>query len=297
MRPDCLNTSPTNKVALEDLLKLKRAERPGSEFWVRFEEDLRAKQLAAIVAKRPWWQLEVGRWPAALWRLRVPVGATAVLALGFLTLREYRFAGRSLPMSDGSQTAMGSPVAVSEISDVADPVDSPAVLESRAGVISVPEVSVAQVSVSNEAPKRVDSSSRVASGMIPWVGDASLIAAPTGETSSTPTLVESMPTAALAMIGGNLLAEGLAVAKRDFGGIKSRTAPVEPLSQVASQVSGTRRAWLASYVPSNEKSESFFKSTLDAVRERATSRLNDEQLYNNVSRLGAATNGGLKLSF
>ena len=38
-------------VSLEDLLRLKRAERPAPEFWVQFERELRAKQLAALVTQ------------------------------------------------------------------------------------------------------------------------------------------------------------------------------------------------------------------------------------------------------
>lgn len=48
--------NPSEKPTLEELIRLKRAERPPAEFWKRFEEELRAKQLAAIVEPRPWWQ-------------------------------------------------------------------------------------------------------------------------------------------------------------------------------------------------------------------------------------------------
>jgi hypothetical protein len=48
--------SGPSKPSLDELLRVKRAERPPSEFWKRFEDELRAKQLAAIVAPRPWWQ-------------------------------------------------------------------------------------------------------------------------------------------------------------------------------------------------------------------------------------------------
>ena len=44
-----------SKVTIEDLLRLKRAERPGPEFWVNFEQELRQKQLTALVQKRRWW--------------------------------------------------------------------------------------------------------------------------------------------------------------------------------------------------------------------------------------------------
>jgi hypothetical protein len=77
-----------NPVTLEDLLRLKRAERPAAEFWDRFDRELRTKQLAALVERTPWWK----RLPqlASVFLRPLPLGAAAVLALSFVTLREYR---------------------------------------------------------------------------------------------------------------------------------------------------------------------------------------------------------------
>jgi len=44
--------NPPSRVTLEDLLCLKRAERPPPEFWSEFERELRQKQLAALVERR-----------------------------------------------------------------------------------------------------------------------------------------------------------------------------------------------------------------------------------------------------
>lgn len=85
--------SESGKVSLGELLQLKRAERPAPEFWARFEQDLRTKQLAAIVEKRPWWvALRLPRATRALgqWQLQLPLGAAAVLALSFVVVGEYR---------------------------------------------------------------------------------------------------------------------------------------------------------------------------------------------------------------
>ncbi|MDD3179844.1 MAG: hypothetical protein PHQ04_05760 [Opitutaceae bacterium] len=75
------------KITVEDLLRLKRAERPSEEFWTTFERELREKQLAALVKKERWWQgfsRSLLR-PAAC----LPVGAAAVLALTFVSLKYY----------------------------------------------------------------------------------------------------------------------------------------------------------------------------------------------------------------
>lgn len=75
-------------VTVEDLLRLKRAERPAAEFWAQFDRELRAKQLAALVEKRPWWQ----RLPALLPAWRRPLltlgGASAALVVAFVSVRE-----------------------------------------------------------------------------------------------------------------------------------------------------------------------------------------------------------------
>lgn len=74
----------SSKVTLEDLLRLKRAEKPGPEFWVNFEQELRQKQLTALVQKRRWWH-EV---PVLLnRRFYVPAGAAAIVAFTLVTVR------------------------------------------------------------------------------------------------------------------------------------------------------------------------------------------------------------------
>jgi len=77
-------------VSLEELLRIKRAERPSAEFWAKWEKELRTKQLAAILDKRPWWYDVLPRFIHTLARYQRPVGASAVLALTFLGVYEYQ---------------------------------------------------------------------------------------------------------------------------------------------------------------------------------------------------------------
>jgi len=90
MKPD--NDQP--KVTLEQLLRVKRAEKPSPEFWAQFERQLRVKQLAAIVEPRPWWApfIRVG---SRLARYQMPVGAAAVVVLTLLAVRQYDTASPS----------------------------------------------------------------------------------------------------------------------------------------------------------------------------------------------------------
>lgn len=79
--------TPSRKPTLEELLRVKRAERPPAEFWKRFEDELRAKQLAAIVAPHRWWQplsaLVPGRRSAAF------AGVGAAVAVAFAAYVRY----------------------------------------------------------------------------------------------------------------------------------------------------------------------------------------------------------------
>jgi hypothetical protein len=74
------------KVTVEDLLRLKRSERPAAEFWTGFERELRQKQLTALLEKRPWWQ-GLPRFLAR--RAYLPVGATAILAFTLVSVKYY----------------------------------------------------------------------------------------------------------------------------------------------------------------------------------------------------------------
>jgi hypothetical protein len=78
------NFEPKSKVSIEDLLRLKRAERPSPEFWANFERELRQKQLTALVKKRHWWHdMAVMLRP----RIYLPAGAAAIVAFTLVTVR------------------------------------------------------------------------------------------------------------------------------------------------------------------------------------------------------------------
>jgi len=119
MKPD--NDQP--KVTLEQLLRVKRAEKPAPEFWAQFERELRVKQLAAIVEPRPWWApfIRVG---SRLARYQIPVGAAAVVALTLLTVRQYDTenpsSSRSLVPQVLSEQAEKRGLALASSADVAE---------------------------------------------------------------------------------------------------------------------------------------------------------------------------------
>ena len=117
--------APRAKVTIEDLLRVKRAERPLPEFWDRFESELRAKQLAAIVGRRPWWRVSA--------RLPLPLGAAAALALTFLAAHEYR--------RPGAQPAAPLPVSPARLA--VTPGSAPADAVSPAAFVAFPVEAIA----------------------------------------------------------------------------------------------------------------------------------------------------------
>jgi hypothetical protein len=113
------------QVTVEDLLRLKRAERPAPEFWSNFERELRQKQLTALLEKRPWWQ-EIPQFIAR--RAYLPVGATAILAFTLVSVKYYAPA----QLAQVENPPAGSPVTVDrEVTASVAPVSSPLVNRSE----------------------------------------------------------------------------------------------------------------------------------------------------------------------
>ena len=108
-------TKESGKVSLEELLRLKRAERPAPEFWQRFEQDLRTKQLAAIIEKRPWWvslRLPQATRALARWQVQLPIGAAAALVVSLAVVGERRVADAPVVDRSTAHTPVSSREAV-----------------------------------------------------------------------------------------------------------------------------------------------------------------------------------------
>jgi hypothetical protein len=122
------NNDQRPRVSLEDLLRLKRAEKPPADFWKGFEQELRQKQLAALLEKRPWWQ-EAPRWAAR--HVYLPMGAAAALAFAFVTLRN----------EENSPQALGETAPPSlERTVAAVPASEPAPTEAPVAAVTEPMV-------------------------------------------------------------------------------------------------------------------------------------------------------------
>jgi hypothetical protein len=134
------------KVTIEELLRLKRAERPAPEFWANFETELRQKQLTALLHKRTWWR-EI---PHFLTRhAYLPVGATAILAFTLVSVK-YSTSGQ---LAQASGPAMGATAAsIPAAPEVA--VTSP--LVNRSVSAPVETVAPAPVAVARVSPGSSD---------------------------------------------------------------------------------------------------------------------------------------------
>jgi len=220
-------------VTLEELLRLKRAEQPPAEFWAQFERGMRAKQLAAIVEPRPWWApfIRIG---ARLSRYQLPVGATAILAITFLTVWEYHPTGAATTFE-------------------------PAVAETSGMAVSAP-ASVKLTAVDSAVGPAMASATVVASGPAQALAAADVQAtqpAATLGTSSHVAVVNS-ELASARYVAENLAAAQAADPQFDqmlgsaLRGVESSPTRAEPLAQIS--VPGNSRrsrilggvTWLAS---------------------------------------------------
>jgi hypothetical protein len=265
-----MNHESKHQIELEDLLRLKRAERPPAEFWSEFDRQLRAKQLAALVGRRPWWQ-SMPRVFGGLGRYRLPIGASAVLAVTLITLRDHR---------TNSTPAAGT-AAVREVT-------------ATAAVVAAPEISAAPVLASDDVVRLgIESAERSADAATALASDATapgelarlvpLLGAGEVAQASSSTTVAAAPAAALP--------KGLlAVAKTFDSGVSSARPTVEPLHQITPPSErGRSRIFTAmiSMTPAEAPSRS---------SDRVIGQLDEERLYDQVRRFGAR-GAGMRISF
>lgn len=274
-------TKPESKrpIAIEDLLRVKRAERPPAEFWTQFDRDLRAKQLAALVARRPWWQRVPTPWPFFA-RHRILLGASAALAITFVSLRGPRTATPTVANAEPVAAAASHAVNQAVTGVV---VGSLAAENTLAGVESALAAPRQDTAVNSSAPAVVAateaaSASDRAFRILPMIGAPG----PVVEFEAPPAagrFVSSGLVAAVPM--GAPLPRVLAASS----GFEARAMParttVEPLQQMTSPTE-SRRARMHTAMVSTKSMESSARTT-----QRVANRIEEERLYDQVNRIGA----------
>lgn len=262
-----MNQDSKRQVTLEDILRLKRAERPPAEFWEQFDRELRAKQLAALVNKRPWWR-SAGAFFAGMRRYNLPLGASAILALSFVAVREYRIDNLPAPVGGAE------PYAGAEIASVISPETS---VENAVRVVSNASaddsgVALATASESALLPVAAESSPTV-------VAQESSGSRAEEEISPSARAIAANLAAAQAAVPA--VTRSLMAPSRGFEGraLPVRVATVEPLQQMTTPAQVRSARLLSAMVAmSNDTSPR---------TERVASRLSGDQLYDVARRLSA----------
>jgi hypothetical protein len=258
------------KVTIEDLLRLKRAERPAAEFWNSFDRELRQKQLSALLEKRPWWH---GLPQRLARRAYLPVGATAILAFTLVSIKYYvpaqvaqagaPSAGAvpasrvmALPQAAAMQVATASSPLVNRTDASAPRLDDRTAVASPAADVSTPsEYNTAELMPVMVAPQEAESPS------------ARSFAA------NLARLEQSEPELVNAVIGSRLSAP-----------VRAQTASMQT-SELASVPtdSSKRSRILAQY---SDRQLSPEPTAPEIVRERLVRRLADPEITDRISRLG-----------
>lgn len=258
------NNRTKPQVTVEDLLRLKRAEQPDPEFWHQFEREMHAKQLAAIVEPRPWWAPFI-RMGSRMARYQLPVGATAILALTFLTVREYR-----LPETTDTQFFAESIVA-------AAPVSSTEINPSFVAETKAPEISAENSIV--EADVVVTASMEVAAEPTPSVAQAQpeSVYSPAQEAIAANLAAVEAKTPELARLIARVSGVDEIINPR------TPTKVTDPLARVQAP-SDSRRAsrLLATALPVNYSSSPDSHGGMTRVDRRLT----EDRVYDSISRIG-----------
>ena len=119
------NNSHEKEVKVEDLLRLKRAERPGEVFWNTFDRELHQRMLQTLVKKDPWY-VQVLRGVSGRIAQTAAVGAAAAFlalmvmrpALVDLTRANGANGAYSALQKDASDLVNSAPVVDAAISDL-----------------------------------------------------------------------------------------------------------------------------------------------------------------------------------
>jgi hypothetical protein len=266
---------------------LKRAERPPQEFWTRFESELRAKQLAAIVARRPWWA-GYARFFGAVARHPLPVGAAAALAFSILGYQGYQLAAhrRSIgPVDDSSRLAQAALPAEDASAYAAEDAEDAAAASSS---IARPSGAVlaANRAMDSAAPAALRDNPPAAGR------ENSFDAGWPGRTlsPSARSIAVNLATAQAAdpQIGRNFLSLSRTL---DAGLVPERRRVTEPLARMVSPSAERRARLLADALPAVANSGD---ATVPSS-EHFVSRLSDDRLYESISRYAAGDGGNFAI--
>ena len=258
-----MNPDRKEPPTLESLLRLKRAETPGPEFWTRFEADLRGRQLAAIVEKRPWWCTFPKVYVFAL-RHNRQIGSVAALAVAsFFGYHEFHAFAANAP---GSARIQVADMVRSDAQFASARVASAAIKPATAAIPSRMAATVAAVSAERVSHAGLE-----------------LASSQSDDASLRPSARLIAATLAAARMNGTMGGE--------FAGLHTGFEPQaaslaaqmdEPLANMTTPSEERRSRLMASAAPAVATGGGFS----ERVSERLASRLSDDRLYEQMSRYG-----------
>ncbi len=262
------DSSKRHKVTIEDLLRLKRAERPTADFWSNFERELRQKQLAALLEKRPWWQ----EWPQLLTRRSyLPIGATAILAFTLISVKYYTPALLTqLPAPAANSTVVrGNLPAADSAPVVAAPVSSPLVNRNDPAAARLDD-RVAVSALKTGLPAETPSPEVQMPQMVP---QAEVTPSARSIAANLARLEQSEPELVNAVVGNRLSSP-----------VRVQTAALQTADLASLPTNASRRTRLL--VQYSDRQLSPEPTAPDIVRERLARRLGDPDITDRISRLG-----------
>lgn len=141
------------QIALEDLLRLKKAERPTSAFWAGFERELRQKQLAALVERKTWWHGLAAAF-GGLGRLQLPASGAAVLAVTFISINYYQTGANDFePPAIDRPASIGAVKSADRFRDAATTAANAAAVEKTEKAERQPDQDASDAAPATKAPK------------------------------------------------------------------------------------------------------------------------------------------------
>ena len=277
---------PPSKVSLEDLLRLKRAERPDAAFWAEFESQLRRKQLAAIVVKRPWWR-RVSL--SALRKISLPAGATAVVAVTLFTLRQQ-------PSSPALATHTTQPTVPAAVATLPEPSSLP-----RSEATAAPPASTLIADTAPSRPPAVSGDSASSHR----VSSSAVVAAPVNRAASDSAgSIDTTYALAQVVLGFSDKPQGEQNSVLEAALTSVSDSPSPELNPLSENVAGgtlnpslevgyprgPRSPRLLASLDASYGGDAIGDSRVERARERITSRLTEQSLYDSISRLGLNAN-------
>jgi hypothetical protein len=257
------HSDPRSRVTIEDLLRLKRAERPDPEFWNKFEAELRQKQLAALVERRRWWQSLP---QVFVRRAYVPIGAAAVLTISLVSVRT--FTPTELVPQEEIHPLQSRVVATAPSAAIAPTVEQ--VLQASSGQlaeVAEPEQAAA-VQLSEKMPAQTGD-------LVPWSARPS-------DSPSARSIARNL--ASLEQTEPELVNSLLPTRVTDVASAQQAALNVAEIAAVSTAASASRRTRLLAAMGDRQFTPD--PAAPEVVRERLARRLGDTELTGGWTRVG-----------